>query len=260
MGVIETHSWLEEDAHAPEEMLMKKGLTKRKAAELYGYLKMFGMYSPSANTKKQTASLIKREAWKKMDILYKKYRTLWKGPSVPIYIFPVQESRGFFSNGFKKSGVSFRDEIYLFISDDEDAKEWEALFLHEYHHCTRMNLLEKDPEQYTLLDSIIFEGLAEDAVKEYCGNQYVSDWTKKYSGYLLEKLWNQHFKNQLHLKRQEARHDQLLLGRGRYPALLGYAMGYYIVEKYRKKYGTAAKEMMTLDAAVFIEDEQETES
>jgi uncharacterized protein YjaZ len=256
MGIIETGSWLEENADNPEKMLMKKGITSKKAADLYGYLKTFGMYAPSGNTKQQVDSLKKRDAWKKMNAYYKKYRTLWKGPSVPVYIFPVQEANGFLTSGLKKSGVSFKDEIYLFLSDEEDFREWEALFVHEYHHCTRMNRLDKSPKQYTLLDSIIFEGLAEDAVREYCGDQYVSVWTKKYSEFLLQKLWNQHIKNELHLKREDARHDQLLLGRGKYPSLIGYAVGYYIVDRYREKHRLTSMEMMQLDANRFIEDEK----
>ncbi|WP_409253430.1 DUF2268 domain-containing protein [Bacillus sp. SCS-153A] len=260
MAIVETSHWLDECVEDPEKLLMKKGITKKKAAELYEYLKSFGMYTPAGNMKYQLNSLKKRQAWRKMSVYYKKYRSLWNGPSVPVYIFPVQTSRGLFTSGLKKSGVSFRDEIYLFLSDEDDPKEWEALFLHEYHHCTRMNLLKKSPDQYTLLDSIIFEGLAEDAVKEYCGEPYVSSWAKKYSEFLLQKLWNQHIKNELHLRRKDSKHDQLLLGKGRYPNLIGYAIGYYIVGKFREKHGMNAEEMMGLDAAGFIEDKKILES
>jgi uncharacterized protein YjaZ len=255
MGIIETSKWLDEYAREPVKLLMKKGMDQKQAAELYGYLKSFGMYTPSGSIENQINSLKKREAWRKVNIYYKKYRSLWKGPSVPVYIFPVQEARGLFSSGLKKSGVSFNDEIYLFLSDEEDPREWEALFVHEYHHCTRMNLLEKDPGQYTLLDSIIFEGLAEDAVKEHCGDQYVSSSATKYSEFLLQKLWNQHIKNELHLRRKDAKHDQLLLGRGRYPSLIGYAIGYYIVRKFRESHGMKVQEMIGLDAGRFIENE-----
>ncbi|MGM0846855.1 MAG: DUF2268 domain-containing protein [Bacillota bacterium] len=256
MGIIETSKWLDEYAQEPEKLLMKKGITENDSAKLYEYLKSFGMYSPSGYTEQLVTSLKERDAWKVISIFYRKYRSLWRGPSVPVYIFPVQVSRGIFSSGLKKSGVSFRDEIYLFLSEEEDVKEWEALFVHEYHHCKRMNLLKKNPEQYTLLDSIIFEGLAEDAVKEYCGEQYVSGWAKKYSEHLLQKLWNQHIKNELDLRRKDSKHDQLLLGRGRYPTMLGYAIGFYIVEKFREKHGMSSKEMMELDADCFIEDEK----
>jgi uncharacterized protein YjaZ len=214
------------------------------------------MYTPAGNTEYQINSLKKRDAWKKMNVFYKKYRSLWKGPAIPIYIFPVQTGRGIFSSGIKKSGVSFKDEIYLFLSDEDDLREWEALFVHEYHHCTRMNLLEKNPGSYNLLDSIIFEGLAEDAVKVYCGEKYVSSWATKYSEFLLQKLWNQHIKNELHLRREDSRHDQLLLGRGSYPSLIGYAIGYYIVGKFKASHEMSVQEMMGLDATMFIENEK----
>jgi uncharacterized protein YjaZ len=256
MGVIETSKWLDDYAEEPEKLLMKKGITSKEAAELYSYLQSFGMYTPSLYTKQLVLSLKERHAWKKINLFYKKYRALWKGPSIPVYIFPVQASRGIFSSGLKKSGVSFKEEIYLFLSDEEDEKEWEALFVHEYHHCTRMNLLKKNPAEYTLMDSLIFEGLAEDAVKEYCGDHYLSGWTEKYSELLLRKLWNQHIKNELHLRKDDSKHDQLLLGRGKYPSMLGYAIGFYLVGKFRQKNGMSAKQMMILDSNRFIEDEK----
>lgn len=256
MGVIETDKWLDDYFKEPEKMLMQKGISRKKAAELYKYLKSFGMYTPSGSTDMQVAAIKKREAWRKINVFYKKYRALWKGPAVPIYIFPVQSTKGLFARSINKSGVSLRNEIYLFLSDEEDTKEWEALFVHEYHHCTRMNKLKKESDEYNLLDSIIFEGLAEDAVMEYIGEEYVSRWAKQYSDRLLQKLWNQHIKNELHIRRKDSKHDELLLGKGNYPNLIGYAVGYYIVRKYRQIRNISSIEMMTLDSAKFIEVER----
>jgi uncharacterized protein YjaZ len=256
MGVINTSNWLKKDYKDPEKLLMNKGISRKKAEDLYEYLKTFGMYIPSYKTEQQINSLQKREAWRKISVYFKRYRSLWKGPDVPIYIFPVQSSNGIFTGPISKSGVSFKNEIYIFLSDEEDPKEWESLFIHEYHHCTRMNRLEKDPEEYNLLDSIIFEGLAEDAVNQYCGEEYVSRWAKKYSKFLLQKLWNQHIKNELHLRRTETKHDQLLLGKGKYPNLIGYSIGYYIVRKFRESHGLSTIEMLELESASFIKNEK----
>ncbi|WP_239587663.1 DUF2268 domain-containing protein [Bacillus pakistanensis] len=230
-----TDKWLEKDFLKPLIILEKIGVPENERKEFYRYLQSYGMYRPHANIEEQNNKLKKKKAWNTVRRFYKKYKGLWKGPSVPIYIFPIQGKASLFGHGMKKSGVSFKDQVYLFLSADTDEKEWEALFVHEYHHATRMNLLNKNNDQYHLLDAIIFEGLAEQAVKEYCGEKYVSNWAKRYSQHQLATFWEKYIKNQISITRSESKHDQLLLGKGMYPSLLGYAVGYHLIELYKEE-------------------------
>ncbi|MCP3742183.1 DUF2268 domain-containing protein [Rossellomorea sp. BNER] len=230
-----TDKWLEKDFLKPLVILEKIGVPENEREEFYRHLQSYGMYRPQANIEEQYLALKKKKAWSTIQQYYKKYKGLWKGPSVPIYIFPIQVKASFFSQGMKKSGVSFKDQVYLFLSSETDEKEWEALFVHEYHHATRMNVLNKKSDQYNLLDAIIFEGLAEQAVKEYCGEKYVSNWTKQYSHHQLTTYWEKYIKKQMSITRTESKHDQLLLGKGMYPSLLGYAVGYYLIDLYKEE-------------------------
>ena len=51
---------------------------------------------------------------------------------------------------------------------DLQKQELQALFAHEYNHVCRIHIL-KTLDEMTLLDSLILEGLAEDAVKDLYG-------------------------------------------------------------------------------------------
>ena len=134
-----------------------------------------------------------------------------------------------------RSGVSFKDKLFLFLTPIEDEKELEALFVHEYHHVCRMNSQKKDPQDYTLLDSIILEGLAEHAVTRNCGEKYASDWSRRYTKDELSKYWKKDLSENLSIKRDHRFHDQILFGLGRRPGLLGYAIGYEIVKQYEQR-------------------------
>ena len=44
----------------------------------------------------------------------------------------------------RKSGIAFKDQIYLFLSPELPDKMIEALVIHEYHHAARMNFYSKE--------------------------------------------------------------------------------------------------------------------
>lgn len=46
---------------------------------------------------------------------------------------------GFWRGDENKSGVSFPNQLFLFIGEVENDKELEALFIHEYHHVCRIH-------------------------------------------------------------------------------------------------------------------------
>ena len=54
------------------------------------------------------------------------------------------------------------------------------MLIHEYHHVCRLHHLKKDQKEYTLLDTMIMEGLAERTVGKYLGTKYLANWTKLY--------------------------------------------------------------------------------
>ncbi|MEH7117411.1 DUF2268 domain-containing protein [Neobacillus vireti] len=238
MGIIKTDEWLEKDFDNPlkiSERLLPyfKGQTKR---EIYRELMNFGMYQPSRLSRDNLLKMETQQSWDKIGKIFSKYKRSWNGPDVPIFLFPIAPSGGFFRREEKgKAGVSFPDKLFLFLSNFDNPKDIEALFVHEYHHVCRMSLLDKRIEDYTLLDSLIIEGLAEYTVLKCCGREYLAAWCSMYTEKEILKFWDRYLKNQLGLKKSQREHDELLYGGGRVPKLLGYAAGFYLIDNYYKK-------------------------
>lgn len=256
-GVIRTDDWLENDFHPKKicELLLEHFQGEKDSNKIYEYLLSFGMYKHNRNSKKTFESLKADMMWEKTSKIYEKYRRKWNGPAIPIFIFPLDESNArLMREGKGKSGVSFKDKLFLFLTSLDDAKELEALFVHEYHHVCRMNRLNKCPSDYSLLDSMILEGLAENAVAENCGEEYTSDWTRRYSKEKLSFYWNDFISDQLFVQRNDELHDRILFGLGNRPKLIGYAIGYEIVKQYKQCENFTEKTSFHLSAVEFTKN------
>lgn len=256
MGVEKTDIWLKELIDEPIQ-ICKKIITTREKTEansLYEYLLKFGMYRKGSKATQIFKELKQGNAWEKVDKLYLKYKELWNGPDIPIYIFPLDSKGGIFFQRFsRKSGVSFPDKLFLFLTDLEDEKELEALFIHEYHHICRIQGLKKPIEEYTLLDSLILEGLAEDTVYELVGKEYVANTSKVLPKKTFDYYWSKYLHDNLTLKKTEKKHDQLLFGGGGIPKMLGYTCGYHIIRMFRKEKHFSTKASFKLSSDLFIE-------
>ncbi|MCM2533698.1 DUF2268 domain-containing protein [Neobacillus pocheonensis] len=257
MGIIRTNQWLKEEFEHPTEICEKlipyfKG---QNANEIYNQLMKFGMYRPSRLSKWSLEMMVEQKIWENTERLFQHYKKKWSGPDIPIFLFPLNQSGGlFFRSESDKSGVSYPDKMFLFLSQIDDTKELEALLVHEYHHVCRLSKLNKRMEEYTLLDSIIIEGLAEYAVLNNCGKEYLANWCRMYTKKDLLGLWDKYLKGQLGKKKSDRVHDNLLYGGGRIPKLLGYAAGFAIVEDYYKAHDYSTKLSFSIPASKFIKD------
>jgi uncharacterized protein YjaZ len=256
MGIIRTDKWLEEMFDRPTKICEKlvhafKGLS---APKIYNQLTNFGMYQASRMTKEIFNSMKENLIWEEVEGIFQEYKRKWGGPDIPIYLFPIGQNRSFFFRQEEKikGGVSYPDKMFLFLSDRITSKELEALFVHEYHHICRLNKQTKRFNDYTLLDSIIIEGLAEYSVLVHCGRNYLADWCTMYSGAELDDYWERFIEGNLDIKKSESRHDDLLYGAGRIPKLLGYAAGFKIVEDYYRHNHYSTKLSFALPAKKYI--------
>ncbi|RSD29490.1 hypothetical protein EJA10_01755 [Mesobacillus subterraneus] len=210
------------------------------------------MYKPDRRTKKIYEQLKVKGFWKLIERIFTKYKKKWNGPDIPIFIFPMDESNArLMREGKGKSGVSFMDKMFLFLTPVEDEKEIEALFVHEYHHVCRMQAQKRNPEEYTLLDSIILEGLAEHAVADHCGKKYTGEWSRRYSTKSLAEYWKKDISEKLSINRNDVLHDQILFGLGSRPRLLGYALGYEIVKQYKQRENFTEKTSFIIPSTEF---------
>lgn len=248
MGVIQTDKWLLESCDKPVELCekVKKYFNDASAPEIYRHLTSHGMYQlPFKNGKVVIKRLQRNKVW---DIVRKEERLLqrmWKGPNIPIFIFPSDINNRHIMQDFNgKSGLAFKNKLFLFISEDNSELEIKALFTHEYNHVCRLAHFSKDEKDYVLLDTILLEGLAESAVKERLGNASTASWTSYYSNKELKDMWNKTVQPYKDLSPKQRRHQDILYGLRSYPKMLGYCTGYYLVQKYMKANDLTAKEML----------------
>lgn len=243
---IERHSILEKNARA-------EGLRQQRG--FYHYLQNFGMYRPTRLSKESYEELKKKQVWSMVEQLFEQYKHKWLGRDVSIFIFPFAENQGLFgrSSYKNKSGLSFHDKLFLFLTPKLTVKEIEALFVHEYHHVCRMNSIDKRMEEYNLLDSIILEGLAEVAVERECGSSYLAPWCKRYSEKQLTGLWKKYVADHLTVKKLELLHDQILFGERGFPKMLGYAAGYLLAKNYYDDRSFSIGDTFTIKSDKFLE-------
>lgn len=252
LGIIETDNWLREDRMNPVAICerFKHLFSNEEPEEIYRFLQNHGMYTKAMRLGPLIDKMIEEKVWIRAKSILNKLQKGWNGPDIPVYIFPLRSS-GFLSRALEsKSGLAFADKLFLFIKPDISEIELKALIIHEYHHVCRLKKYKKSEWEYTLLDSMVMEGLAEHTVKHYVGEKGLAQWTSLYKDSELEKLWNSYIKENTSIKRDTRLHDKLLVGRAPYPKMLGYSIGYYLI---RKAEPFEIKHSFSIDSKKFIE-------
>ncbi|MGG0643008.1 DUF2268 domain-containing protein [Sporosarcina gallistercoris] len=254
MAVMKTNEWLTEHYQNPIELCskLKPLFPGVSAKEIVDYFRLHGMYLEHTTSGfSLVETMIQNNIW---TIVEKEHRALqkkWKGPDVPIIILPsnttdkklMKETNG-------KAGLAFADKLFLFAPATISEQELKALLIHEYNHVCRLWHTKKDEKSYTLLDSIILEGLAEHAVRERLGEAYTASWTKLHSKGKLEKIWRKIISPQKELLKSHPLHNQYLFGWNGHPRMAGYCVGYYLVGSYLNTNGVCISDILSVNAEV----------
>jgi len=252
LGVISTDKWLLDHYDDPIKICKKlEGLFPgADDAEIYHHLMVNGMYqTPLKNGKQLIRYLQKKKVWSYVQKEFTHLKSNWEGPDIPIFIFPSDmNNRRLKQENNGKSGLAFADKLFLIISDETSKNEAKALLIHEYNHVCRLQKYKKKERDYVLLDSIILEGLAEQAVHEKLGEDHVASWCKYYSDKMLEKWWKTKLYPNSNIPKSDRSHRNFLYGLRLEPKMLGYSVGYYLVQKYAKENNLKSKELMTLSS------------
>ncbi|HEX6593829.1 MAG TPA: DUF2268 domain-containing protein [Bacillota bacterium] len=236
MSVIATNDWLRTSYHQPIEICRKltKYFSGVSVTDIQQHLITHGMYHrPYEKSDWLVKNLEEKNVWTVIQQEEKLLRNKWKGPDIPIFILPADPfNRQLKREHNGKSGLAFRDKLFLFLSAGHDEQEIRALFTHEYNHVCRLANDEKDEADYTLIDTIILEGLAEYAVYKRFGKSYTAPWTSYYSTNQLERKWKKIILPNRQLPQSHPKHQTILYGLHLYPRMLGYCIGYYLVNQY----------------------------
>jgi len=257
MTVIRTDQWLEDLHDQPIKVIGKlKPYFKKEvdSEDIYDYLCHHGMYRKKLTT--HFVEDLRQFRW--WDIISNEERRLkqyWKGPTIPIFIFPSDATNRKIMKEYNgKSGLAFNDKLFLFLSPQNEEKEIKSLFIHEYNHVCRLANIKSNEEEVTLLDSIILEGMAENAVREQVGEDYVAPYVNYYSEHELMKMWEKIIKPNLSIMRNEKKHFQLLYGQGFYPKMAGYCVGYFLIKKYLDKKRVTSNDILDMSSETIVKE------
>lgn len=250
MPIVRTDEWLEKHPLKLCERLTPY-FEHATARGIYLHLTHHGMYSSTEKVTETVTEMKQKRIWERVDALYQQLRKRWNGPDIPIFIFPANARNRKLARDFNsKGGLAYHDKLFLFLLPHHETKEIAAVLTHEYNHVCR---LEKQPkEEYTLLDGIILEGLAEQAVGQFVGKAYEAKWTTYYSDDELRKFWRKYVAPHQSIPPSHSLHDRLLYGRGWYPPLLGYAVGYGIVRQALQK-GESFSKLMEIPSERIVQ-------
>ena len=138
------------------------------------------------------------------------------------------------------------DKIFLFISHHTSKAALQALITHEYNHVCRLNFLNKEEQDITLLDAIVMEGLAETAVAECLGKEYLAPWTAMYSLQYAQTCWKKWVHPHLNIKKFNYPHQLLMYGDQSIPKWLGYSIGFHLVQSFIKNTGSDMHKLLKL--------------
>lgn len=250
MSVVETDAWLQTSWEKPIEMCEKLTFyfPNVPPTDIYRHFIMYGMYStPLARGNEIIDNLKKKQFWKIVADEEVTLKKKWDGPDVPIFIFPSDPNNVELKEQFNgKSGLAFRDKLFLFLADYNTKHDIQALFTHEYNHVCRLNKYNKNEADYILLDTIILEGLAENAVRERWNGKFTAHWTTHYTEEELHDMWRQFVLPFYDLPKHHPEHQQILYGWHFYPKMTGYCVGYYLVKRYMKKYKQTVKDLLPI--------------
>ncbi|PAD38403.1 DUF2268 domain-containing protein [Terribacillus sp. 7520-G] len=250
MSVIRTDEWLLHDYEDPVGMCgqLTEHFPGASASEIYDYLVRHGMYRP---LKKRGEQLLDQKVWEivKQDEAF--LQKEWGGPDIPIFIFPSDVHNEWLQAQLGgKSGLAFGDKLFLFISPKNTEEEIKAIFTHEYNHVCRLNHFDKKEGMYTLLDTIVLEGIAENAVRERLGEELTASWASFYSDKEIAKMWADYILPKRRLLREEQEFQAILFGHRKYPKMLGYCAGYHVVKRYMERNSLSSKDLLPVEADV----------
>ncbi|MFS0864252.1 DUF2268 domain-containing protein [Fredinandcohnia sp. 179-A 10B2 NHS] len=256
MGVVQTNQWLQELYTNPIELCKNvrsyfpRGTSAR---EIYAYLRSHGMYRPIEERKKSPLDSLPKDVWAVAKKEYNLLQKEWGGPSVPIFIFPADETNPKIKTEFNgKSGLAFNDKLFLFFSNYNSSGEIKAVLTHEYNHVCRLSKYKKTESKYNLLDTVILEGIAENAVKERFGEKNVAEWTKYYSEERIKEIVQRMIIPNKNIEVSDRKHHAILYGKGFYPKMAGYCAGYYLVKQYLNNNNLRTKDVIGMNSKEFL--------
>jgi uncharacterized protein YjaZ len=228
MPVVRTDEWIENEQLTGICERLASYFENAAARGVYLHLLRHGMHSLAGESAEIVNDMKQNRIWERVESVYRALRARWNGPDVPVFIFPADAHNRKLARDFNsKGGLAYPDKLFLFLLPHHSPREIEALLTHEYNHVCRLAKTRKN--EYTLLDALVLEGLAEQAVGKHVGPEHQAKWVAYYQPEQLRAFWKRYLAPHRSIPQSHSLHDRLLYGLGFYPPMLGYAVGYGIV-------------------------------
>jgi uncharacterized protein YjaZ len=206
--------------------------------EIHSYLQSHGLFQKIEGSKISNflSFLDQKKVEKIVAAQLRKLKKEWQGPSVDVFLLPVdEENTDFIKELGWKCGIGFPDKIFIFLSEKVTLKGLLAVITHEYHHVCRLKQCKRDLKEFSLLDSLLIEGLAECAVEEYVGKKHLGPWCNRYNEEMLNEYWENVMIPNIGLKGKNNHHPFLYGTGSAMPKWMGYSIGYDIVKTIIRK-------------------------
>ncbi|MGM7719567.1 DUF2268 domain-containing protein [Metabacillus sp. Hm71] len=254
MSVIDTKKWLKE---TPDQLdicrKLKAYFPHLKTGEITKHLNSFGMYKRIGKLDEWLEKMEKESIYEFVKEEEQKLKEEWNGPNIPIFIFPSDMNNRKIETEYKgRAGLAFHDKLFLFLSLNIVKSNIKSVLIHEYHHVCRISSVSKKEQDFTIIDTVILEGLAENAVREKMGDHHVAAWTTFYTDAQCERFFERIIYPQRDVSIESRNYSQLMYGTGLYPNMLGYAVGYYIVKNYMNQTGKKTIDLLGTPAEEII--------
>lgn len=254
MGIVRTDEWVKELLRDYEEkrsqdlyegQLNKIGVPvshhfpSSSPEEVTYHLQQHGLFQPGEwrKMKRLVGDMKDRGIWETIEHEFVQLKDQWKGPDIPVYIFPI--TRGYEKRQVKnKNGLAIKGAVFLFLTASHKQQELRAILAHEYHHVCRMIAQGLSEETLRLEDLLVLEGTAEQAVKRIYGKEWLAPWTSVYKEKECKSYWGKYILPLL----ESTDHEQnmkLMYGKkhGRPPKWVGYNAAYHLVNAYCRTKG-----------------------
>ncbi|GGD25243.1 DUF2268 domain-containing protein [Pontibacillus salipaludis] len=254
MSVIQTDKWIKELLEECEEKRssdfydsqlkkigepISKHFPSSTPEEVLYHMQQNGLFQPGEWRKIKTLleSMREKEIWKTIEGEFLKLKKQWKGPEIPIYVFPI--TRGYDKRQEKnRNGLAIKGAVFLFLSATHSENELKAILAHEYHHVCRMTTQGLSEEDLRFDELLVLEGTAEQAVKRMYGEEFMAPWTSVFKENEMKPYWHKYLSQVLDSKDHE-KNMKLMYGNkfGRPPKWMGYNAAYHLVNAFCRKKG-----------------------
>lgn len=212
-----------------------------------------GLFQPDKNNHTNIKEWIEQDLWSFVHKQIKKLKDEWQGPDVNVFILPANlDQKTSSSSEQKLSGLSFSNQIVLFLTHQIEKVWIKALLAHEYSHSFRLKKSHQQKELITLADTLILEGIAEAITVEKYNISFLPK--DKTNDETIKNQFNQWIKPNLSIQTNHPLHHYIMYGGNQFDQRMGYQIGAYLVQEWQANHQVNIPTLLRQPTKIFFQD------